>query len=280
MIDPVGESRDDYDIFSALAERLGAKEAFTEGRTAASWLRHMYETACERAKRFDIELPSFEAFWSEGLIEIPPPAEPAVMLKAFREDPEKHRLPTPSGKIEIFSERIASFGYDDCVGHPAWFEPAEWLGSPLAKRYPLHMISHQPATRLHSQYDHGIVSRASKIQGREAMLMHPEDAAGRGIQDGDVVRVFNDRGACLAGVRLSRGLRRGVVILPTGAWFDPAVPGESGALEKHGNPNVLTLDKGTSKLTQGCIAHTALVEVERYRGELPPITAFDPPQLL
>lgn len=280
IIDPVGESRDDYEIFSALAERLGAKEVFTEGRTATGWLRHMYESACERAKRFDIELPSFEAFWSEGFIEIPPPAEPPVMLKRFREDPEKHHLPTPSGKIEIFSERIASFGYDDCYGHPAWFEPAEWLGSPLAERYPLHMISHQPATRLHSQYDHGIVSRASKIQGREAMLMHPDDAASRGIQDGEVVRVFNDRGACLAGVRLSEGLRRGVVILPTGAWFDPAVPGKSGVLEKHGNPNVLTLDKGTSKLTQGCIAHTALVEVERYEGELPPITAFDPPTLL
>jgi biotin/methionine sulfoxide reductase len=202
------------------------------------------------------------------------------MLKLFREDPEKHRLPTPSGKIEIFSERIASFGYDDCYGHPAWFEPAEWLGSPLANQHPLHMISHQPATRLHSQYDHGIVSRASKIQGREAMLMHPADAAARGIQDGNVVRVFNDRGACLAGVRLTDGLRRSVVILPTGAWFDPAVPGASGTLEKHGNPNVLTLDKGTSKLTQGCIAHTALVEVERYEGELPPVTAFDPPALL
>jgi len=69
-------------------------------------------------------------------------------------------------------------------------------------------------------------------------------------------------------------------VLPTGAWYDPLVPGEIGTLEKHGNPNVLTLDKGTSKLTQGCSAHTALVEVEKFVGELPPITAFDPPVLL
>jgi len=55
------------------------------------------------------------------------------------------------------------------------------------------------------------------------------------------------------------------------------VPGEIGTLEKHGNPNVLTLDQGTSKLTQGCIAQTVLVEIELFRGELPPITAFDPP---
>jgi len=279
-IDPVAEARDDYGIFSALAERLGAKDRFTEGRSASGWLRHLYDLARDRARKVDIELPAFEAFWSEGYIEIPPPDEPAVMLKNFRADPAANPLPTPSGKIEIFSATIASFGYDDCVGHPAWFEPAEWLGSPLAQRYPLHLISHQPATRLHSQYDHGTVSRAAKIREREALTMHPEDAAERGIKARDIVRVYNDRGACLAGVRIDDGVRRGVIVLPTGAWYDPLVPGEIGTLEKHGNPNVLTLDKGTSKLTQGCSAQTALVEVELFRGEPPPVTAFDPPQFV
>jgi biotin/methionine sulfoxide reductase len=279
-IDPVAEAWDDYGIFSALAERLGAKDLFTEGRTASGWLRHLYDLARERARKVDIDLPAFEAFWSEGYVEMPPPDEPPVMLKAFRADPAANKLPTPSGKIEIFSSTIAAFGYDDCLGHPAWFEPAEWLGSPLAKRYPLHLISHQPATRLHSQYDHGTVSRAAKIREREALTMHPQDAAERGIKAGDVVRVYNDRGACLAGVRIDDGVRRGVVVLPTGAWYDPLVPGEIGTLDKHGNPNVLTLDKGTSKLTQGCSAQTALVDVELFRGELPPLTAFDPPQFV
>ena len=279
-IDPVGEARDDYDIFSAIAERLGAKERFTEGRSTSGWLRHLYDAAQERGREFGIALPSFEAFWSESLIEMPRPDAPPVMLKAFRHDPERNRLPTPSGKIEIFSSTIAAFGYDDCPGHPAWFEPAEWLGSPLAKRYPLHLLSHQPATRLHSQYDHGAVSQASKIRGREALTMNPADAAERGIANGDIVRVYNDRGACLAGLRLDDGVMRGVVVLPTGAWYDPLVRGEIGTLEKHGNPNVLTLDKGTSKLTQGCSAHTALVQVERYAGELPPITAYDPPEFV
>lgn len=279
-IDPVGESRDDYDIFTALAERLGAKEKFTEGRSAAAWLRHLYDVARERARDYDLSLPPYEAFWSEGVIEMPPPEEPAVMLKAFRRDPDANKLPTPSGKIEIFSSTIASFGYDDCVGHPAWYEPAEWLGSPLAARFPLHMISHQPATRLHSQYDHGSVSRAAKIAGREAITINPRDAAARSIRDGDVVRVYNDRGACLAGARVDDAVMPGVVVLPTGAWYDPLVPGEIGTLEKHGNPNVLTLDKGTSKLTQGCIAHTALVEVEKFEGDVPPITAFDPPSFV
>jgi biotin/methionine sulfoxide reductase len=277
-LDPVGEARDDYQIFSGLAERLGTKEVFTEGRSSAAWLRHLYDAASVRARKFDLNLPSFEAFWSEGYIEMPPPDEPTVLLKRFREDPEANPLPTPSGKIEIFSSTIASFGYDDCAGHPMWYEPAEWLGSDLAKRYPLHLISHQPSTRLHSQYDQGSVSQDAKIAGREALTMHPADALARGIGAGDVVRVFNDRGACLAGVRIDDGVRPGVIVLPTGAWYDPLVPGEIGTLEKHGNPNVLTLDKGTSKLTQGCSAHSALVDVERYVGEPPPVTAFDPPQ--
>ncbi len=95
-----------------------------------------------------------------------------------------------------------------------------------------------------------------------------------------MVRVFNDRGACLAGVKLDDGVRQGVAVLPTGAWFDPLDLTQNDSLEKHGNPNVLTLDKGTSKLTQGCIAHTALVEVELFKGELPRVTAFDPPRFV
>jgi len=100
------------------------------------------------------------------------------------------------------------------------------------------------------------------------------------IDDGDVVRVFNDRGAFLAGVRISDRLRPGVVQIATGAWYDPLEPGVIGSLEKHGNPNVVTLDKGTSRLAQGPSAQTALVEVERWLGPLPPVTAFIPPEIL
>ena len=110
--------------------------------------------------------------------------------------------------------------------------------------------------------------------------MNPDDAARRSISGGDVVRIFNDRGACLAGAVLSDAIRPGVVELATGAWFDPVDPAVPGSLEKHGNPNVLTTDKPTSTLTQCSAAQTALVEVERFEGELPAITAFTPPTLL
>ncbi len=244
------------------------------------WLRHLYAVSREKCAGMGVELPTFETFWEKGYVEIPPPERPHVIMAEYREDPEGHPLNTPSGRIEIFSETIAGFGYADCPGHPAWLEPVEWLGGAAARRYPLHLLSCQPATRLHSQMDPGRVSRESKIGGREALRMHPDDAGARGLASGDVARVYNDRGSLLAGVIVSDELRPGVVQLSTGAWYDPAEPGGDGSLEKHGNPNVLTLDKGTSRLGQGPIAQSALVEIERYEGEPPPVTAFTPPPVV
>jgi len=102
--------------------------------------------------------------------------------------------------------------------------------------------------------------------------MHPDDAAARGIQDGGVVRVFNARGACLAGVKLDAGLMPGVVVMSTGAWSDP-----DGGLDRHGNPNTLTADIGTSRLAQGPSAQTALVQVEAYAGPATPHRAWESP---
>ncbi len=99
----------------------------------------------------------------------------------------------------------------------------------------------------------------------------------RGIRDGDVVRLYNDRGACLAGAVLSEALRPGVVQLSTGAWYDPEDPAADAPLCVHGNPNVLTRDIGTSSLAQGCTGQLTVVEIERFDGPLPPVKCFDPP---
>jgi biotin/methionine sulfoxide reductase len=218
-------------------------------------------------------VPSFDEFQERGFTELPEPEKPHIMFEGFRADPEKRRLNTPSGKIEIFSETIASFGYDDCAGHPTWMEPDEWLRSEDVARFPLHMIANNPKTRLHSQLDIGHGSKASKIQDREPMRMHPTNAAERGISDGDVVRVFNDRGSLLAGVLISEQIRPDVVQLSTGAWFDPIETLDGKPFCVHGNPNVLTRDIGTSKLGQGCTGQHALVQVEKWSGELPPVRA-------
>ena len=279
-IPPVGAARNDCEVFAGLAARLGLAAQFTEGRTEMEWLRALYETSRQRAAELGIELPAFDAFWRQGYVELPAPARPPIMLEDFRRDPAAHPLRTPSGRIEIFSKTIAGYGYDDCPGHPTWLEPREWLGATLAARYPLHLVSNQPRTRLHSQLDVGKTSRAAKIADREPVWIHPEDAKARGIATGDVVRLFNDRGACLAGALVTPAVRAGVVQLATGAWYDPLEPGRIGTLERHGNPNVLTRDEGCSRLSQGPSALSALVEIERYAGPVPAITAFDPPPVV
>src|SRR3546814_11982482 len=130
-------------------------------------------------------------------------------------------------------------------------------------------MSNQPRTRLHSQLDPGSVSRGSKIADREPITIHPDDAAARGIGDGDVVRVWNDRGSCLAGVIVSDVVIQGVVQPSTGAWFDPEHPGRSGGLDKHGNPNVLPRDLGTSRPGTGQAARSSRVAVWRGSGAIP-----------
>lgn len=273
------EARDDYDTFTALARRLGFEERFTEGRTAHQWLEHLYEQwrGFVLADELRVEdPPPFDEFWKRGHVRMRT-EDDLTLFEDFRADPTGNALRTPSGRIEIFSTDIDGFGYEDCAGHPRWYEPEEWLGGDRARRFPLHLIANQPATRLHGQLDHGAVSQASKIHGREPVRIHPDDARARALAAGDIVRVFNDRGACLAGVVLDDGLLPGVVQLATGAWYDPLDPSDPGSMCVHGNPNVLTPDVGSSRLAHGCTGQHVLVEVERYDGELPPIRAYDPP---
>jgi biotin/methionine sulfoxide reductase len=279
----VGEARNDFDILRALAKRLGYETAFTEDRDEMGWCQWVYDRLRASATAKGVTLPGFQQFWAEGFVELPPPERDFVLFEDFRRDPERHPLRTPSGKIEIVSDAVAGFAYVDCPPHPTWLPPAEWLGSASAARWPLHLVTHQPATRLHSQMDPGPVSRGGKVAGREGARLNPADAAPRGIADGDLVRLFNMRGACLAGAVIDPGVMPGVVVMATGAWFDPAAAqgreGAAGEPERHGNPNVLTLDIGTSPLAQGTSALTALVEIERWNAPVPPMLAFTPPVL-
>ncbi|GAA1690153.1 molybdopterin-dependent oxidoreductase [Streptomyces yatensis] len=279
VVPPYAQSRNDLDMFGELADRLGFGFAYHQNRDEMQWLRHMYDEARLIAEERGFDPPDFDSFWKGEAYEFAVrEAEPALFAD-FRADPDAAPLNTPSGRIELFSETIRSFGYDDCPPHPSWIEPAEWLGGALAERYPLHLLSNQPKNKLHSQLDHAPLSRKAKIGGREPLHITPRDAAARGLADGDVVRVFNDRGAFLAGVRCDPDLLPGVVQVSTGSWYDPMEPGVPGSLEKHGNPNVVTLDKGTSRLAQGSVAQTCLVEVEKC-DDPPAVTAFDLPRIV
>ncbi|MEV0946449.1 molybdopterin-dependent oxidoreductase [Rhodococcus sp. NPDC049939] len=278
-VESYADARDDYDTFAGLAERLGVGEKFTESRSSEQWLEHLYGQWRDFVHADGVSAPSFDEFWARGHVRMRT-EDDLILFGDFRSDPERNPLDTPSGKIEIFSEDIDGFGYEDCAGHPRWYEPEEWLGGRRAQHFPLHLIANQPRTRLHSQLDHGTASQKSKVRDREPLRIHPDDAEARMLETGDVARVFNDRGACLAGVIVDDGVRRGVVQLSTGAWYDPLDPGDPDSLCVHGNPNVLTADVGTSSLAHGSTGQHVLVEIERYEGELPPIRAFDPPTII
>jgi biotin/methionine sulfoxide reductase len=239
----------------------------------------MYATTRKNAAEAGVQLPQFEDFWHGEQFSVESQLNDRIFcLERFREDPDANPLATPSGKIELYSKQIAGFGYDDCCGHPKWYDKTEWLGCVRAREYPLHLISNQPKTRLHSQYDHAATSRKTKINDREVVRINPQDASARNLVNNDIVRIFNDRGACLAAVMLSEDIRIGVIELPTGAWCDPGLVSDDWTLEIHGNPNVLTRDVGTSRLAQGPTAQSCLVEVERFDGELPQITVFSQPR--
>jgi len=275
----VGEARNDHDIFAELARHMNVGDAFTEGRDEMGWLRHLYDVNRARPGLADI-LPDFDAFWERGLVELPKAARPVILLGDYRANPKETPLATPSGRIELFSERVAGFGYADCPGHAVWIEPREWLGADSAATYPLHLLTNQPDRRLHSQLDHASFSVAGKRHGREPIQISRDDAAARGIADGDLVEVFNDRGRCLAAAVVTDGIGVSTVNLCTGAWFDPQSWDHERPLEKHGNPNVLTCDVGTSSLAQGCSAQTCLVDVRKFEGDPPPVTAFELPNLV
>ncbi|GHF64461.1 molybdopterin-dependent oxidoreductase [Seohaeicola zhoushanensis] len=276
LVPPLGGARDDYDIFTELSRRLDCEETFTEGNDSAAWLRKLYEQNRGVLARQGIDIPDYDQFREIGLIDFADQKAPVVMFDAFRADPEANRLSTPSGRIEIFSETIDSFGLADCPGHPVWLEPDEWLGRLPAGDDRLHLLSDQPERKLHSQLDASAHSRDNKVGGREQVHLNPADAAERGIADGDVVELSNDRGACLAAARLNDRIMPGVARLSTGAWHDPD---ESGR-DRHGNPNVLTLDKGTSSLAQGSVAQTCLVRITGPVNAPPCTTAFNLPHFV
>lgn len=216
LIPPVGEARDDYDIFSGLADRMGVGDKFTEGREAEDWLRFLCEEFSEDCSSNGVEVPGFDELRKRNWVRLPIKnrADETFFLARFRADPEAAALATPSGKIEIFSETVESFGYADCPGHPVWLPPQEWLGN-ATEATPLHLVSPQPGDKLHSQLEAALADRPGARP--ETLLINPEDARTRQIENGD----------------------------------------------PNGNPNVLTLDVGTSNLGQGCSAHTALVDVSK-----------------
>lgn len=274
LVDPLYDSRSDFEIFRDLCRRFGKEKEYSRGMDEMQWVEKLYKD-CRRENRGKFEMPEFAEFWQKGYV-LFPEGKPWVRHADFREDPELHALGTPSGFIEIYSNKIASFGYDDCKGHPMWFEKAERShGGKNSDKFPYWLQSVHPDKRLHSQLCESKELRETySVQGREPLYINPQDAAKHGIQDGDLVRVFNDRGQAIVGAVLSDNFPTGVVRLQEGAWYSP-LDESVGAIDTYGDPNTMTLDIGTSKLAQAVSANTCLVNIEKFIGNAPAPNGFN-----
>jgi biotin/methionine sulfoxide reductase len=278
VVPPHAEARDDYAILAGIGRRLGVDASFTEGRSSEDWLRWLYEESRRKAGTCGVTLPDYSTFIAKGWHYIEPGRPSSGALEAFRKDPQAARLKTRSGRIEICCEHIADLSHNSILPHPAWYAPQEWLGNATGK-HQFHLISGQPADKLHSQMDHGAESRATKINGRAVAALNPLDAEALGVCDGDLLRVFNERGACLVSTQLDLSLMQGCVAISTGAWLDAARQEDGTLICRNGNPNTLTSDRGTSDFSQGPTAHSCLVRIERLAVGSGQNQAYLPPEI-
>ncbi|WP_314978574.1 molybdopterin-dependent oxidoreductase [Campylobacter rectus] len=284
VVEKFYEAKDDYQIFSDLCKAYAKNlvVAYTDnGKDEFDWIKEYYSAAYAKVMAipdFYTDMKPFDEFWSENkpvVFTSTPESDAWVRFGEFREDPILNALGTPSGLIEIYSETIEKMGYDDCGAHPMWFEPIEWLGM-KNKPAEFHMISAHPTDRLHSQLNHTSLRKNYAIANREPIWINTKDAKRKGIKTGDLVRVFNARGEVLAGALVTDDVNESVVKLAEGAWYD----GFDTGLCKNGSSNVLTIDIPTSKLANGNISHTALVNIEKFTGKAPRLTAFNDPKFV
>ncbi|EMY6774443.1 TPA: trimethylamine-N-oxide reductase TorA [Vibrio alginolyticus] len=276
LVDPLFQSKPDFQIMSELTQRFGRREEYTRGMSEMEWIESLYND-CQKANEGKFEMPEFNEFWEKSVLDFGE-GKPWVRHADFRKDPELNPLGTPSGFIEITSRKIGRYGYEHCQEHPMWFEKSERShGGPGSDKYPFWLQSCHPDKRLHSQMCESEEFRATyAVQGREPVYINPIDAKAKGIKDGDLVRVFNGRGQLLAGAVLTDSYPRGVIRIEEGAWYGPLNEKE-GAICTYGDPNTLTQDIGSSELAQATSANTCIVDFEKFTGKVPPVTSFGGP---
>ncbi|MFC2042230.1 molybdopterin-dependent oxidoreductase, partial [Chloroflexota bacterium] len=243
-IESVGESKSHLEICTALAERLDVSDF--SGKTEDEWLRQMAAGSPD--------ITDYEAFKKDGGLKLKL-KEPYVAFREQIEDPKNNPFPTPSGKIEIYSQRLADMNDPMVPPIPKYIESWESRNDPLAKQYPLQLISTHFWRRAHSQYDNIPWLRELEQQHIE---LNPVDARARdGIKNGDMVRAFNKRGVTVLPARVTETIMPGVVNIPEGAWYDP----DENGVDRAGSVNVLTKDEHSPGWAYP--TNTCLVQVEK-----------------
>jgi len=221
-LDSMYESKTDFEICSELAPRLGIKDY--NDKTDEEWLRALMRD-CK-------DIPDFDQFKEKG-VHVFHLKEPHVAFKQQIEDPQNHPFPTPSGKIEIYSQRLADLNHPELPPVPKYIETVESRNDPLARKYPLQIINSHMRRRAHAQFDSIPWLKDTEPQ---ALWLNPIDARARGVIDGDHVRVFNDRGAMIIPCWVTERIMPGVVHLAEGG---PFLPDENGT-DRGGCANVFT----------------------------------------
>ncbi len=266
-IDPEWEQRPNYWMMTELAKRFGVEEQFTEGRTLEDWVRWCYE---ETAKKRPDVFPSFEEFQKKGIVKYHMGDDSGIVLEDFRKDPVANPLTTPSGKIEIYSERLADIAAtwelpkekgQEIHPIPRFIPTTEMLdqGDPKQEKYPLEAFGFHGPGRTHSTYHN--VPWLRQLHPDEVM-MNPIDAEERELKSGDLVRVFNDRGQLVLPVKVTPRIIPHLIAFPQGAWYKP----DANGLDRGGCFNVLTQIK-PSPLAKANPSHCNLVQVEKFVEE-------------
>ncbi len=283
-IEPIGESMSDYDIVCAVAERMGLLEKYTEGKSVDDWIRNGFDKSGVPERG----LISWEEFKEKKYYVVPTDPDwksrPAGMYH-FYQDPEKNPLPTPTGKLEIYSQRLAGEFPDDEERPPIpkWIEKSEShderIAGERAKDYPLLCMSNHPRWRMHAQLDdvtwfHEI--ETGKVIGPdgyhyEPAWIHPSTAEERCIRSGDIIDVYNERGHVLCGAYVTERIMPAVVYVDHGARYDPIVPG---VIDRGGAINTITPHNTTSKncagmVTSGFLVECAVADLDGLRRDFP-----------
>lgn len=248
MIDPIGESKTHLEIANLLAEKMDIPNFMKKTED------QLNEASYNTMKNVLPEFPEYEEFKKKGILKIDVP-EPYIALKEQIEG--KTPFPTPSGKIEIFSQRIAELNNPNIPPIPKYLEAWESLSDPLTEKYPLQLLTTHFIRRSHSQFDN--LPWLRELVPQE-ILISTSDAKTRGIKNGDLVRVFNDRGQMIIPAKVSERIIPGVVDLPQGAWFSP----DENGIDRGGCANVLTRDKTSP--AGGLVTNCSLVQIEKSEG--------------
>jgi anaerobic dimethyl sulfoxide reductase subunit A len=246
-IEPLGECKSDLEIAGELAERLGIKDfnPFTE----EDILKIFVEKTPDTSK----EIKDYEKFKRDGIHRVKL-EKPIIAFEKEIEDQANNPFPTPSGKIEIYSQRVADLNNPLCPPIPQYLSTWEDRSDPLAKKYPLQLLSPHPRNRVHSELYK--VDWLREVEPHRAWI-NPVDAKSRGIRDGDEIHVFNDRGTIAITAWVTERIIPGVINIFEGAWYDP----DENGIDRGGCVNVLTNDAysegGASALK------TALVQIKK-----------------